>query len=59
MQIKYNMDLNQLAERMGNVATEEDAEAMRELLVEKYDGSDVEDVPEVEWLALLDAAVAK
>ncbi|MFQ2489848.1 hypothetical protein ACK31S_17895 [Aeromonas caviae] len=58
MKVHSDMDLNQLAERMGNEATLDDASAMCDLLVEKFDGQDTADIPEGEWLALLEEAVA-
>ncbi|MDH1506276.1 hypothetical protein N5I20_14525 [Aeromonas caviae] len=58
MKVHSNMDLNQLAERMGTEATLDDAAAMRELLVEKFDGQDTAEIPEGEWMALLEEAVA-
>lgn len=58
MKVHSDMDLNQLAERMGNEATLDDASAMCDLLVEKFYGQDTADIPEGEWLALLEEAVA-
>jgi len=54
MQITDTMDLDQLAERMGVVAIQADTTAMRDLLVAQYDGQDTRDIPEPQWLALLD-----
>lgn len=54
MKISCNMNLNDLAEHMGNAASELEAVAMRDLLVEQYDGQDICDVPETEWLLMLD-----
>ncbi|QJT37090.1 hypothetical protein E4188_22695 (plasmid) [Aeromonas media] len=58
MKIHSDMDLTQLAERMGTEATPEDAAAMCDLLVEKFDGQDTSEIPEGEWLALLEEAAA-
>jgi len=54
MQITDAMNLDQLAERMGSVATQADAAAMRDLLVSRFDGQDTSGIPEAEWLAMLD-----
>jgi hypothetical protein len=56
MQIHNSMNLSQLGERMGSEATQEDAERMRALLVEHFDGQDTADIAEADWLALLDRA---
>lgn len=53
MKVHSDMDLNQLAERMGPEATLDDASAMRDLLVENFDGQDTTEIPEGEWLALM------
>lgn len=58
MIIAADMNLSDLAERMGDVATEVDARAMRDLLVERYEGQDTADIPEADWLAMLEEAVA-
>lgn len=57
MQIATNMNLNDLMERMGDVATQDEAELMRDLLVEQFDGQDTADVPEAAWMELLEKAV--
>lgn len=60
MEIKRNMDLYALAEAMGTVATIEDAEAMRDILIERgYEGMDTRDVLEDEWYEMLEAAVRR
>ena len=57
MRIESTMDLQQLAERMGEPATAEEARAMRSLLIAAgFDGQRTEDVPERAWAAALDAA---
>lgn len=61
MKITANMNLEQLAERMSrDVEVEVSvASAMRALLIERgYDGQDTSDIPEGEWLAMIDIAVA-
>lgn len=55
MRVHSDMDLNQLAERMGPEATLADASAMRDFLVEKFDGQDTSEIPEGEWLAMLES----
>lgn len=59
MEVSRDMDLNHLAEHMGSEATTEDAAAMRELLVERFDGVDVGEISEREWLTLLEEAVSQ
>jgi hypothetical protein len=55
MQITPNMNLDQLAEHMGDCATADEARAMRDLLVEaEYESTG--EVPEAEWLKMLDLA---
>lgn len=54
MQIATNMNLNDLMERMGDVATQGEAELMRDLLVEQFDGQDTADVQEAAWMELLE-----
>lgn len=57
MLIESTMDLQQLAERMGEPATADEARAMRSLLIAAgYEGKRTEDVPERAWAAALDAA---
>ena len=58
MEINSAMNLDHLAERMGDVATREDAEMMRDLLVESHDGEDTSDLDDAEWMRLLNRAVA-
>lgn len=58
MKVHADMDLNELAERMGIEATMDDASVMCDLLVDKFDGQDTSDIPEGEWLAMLEEAVA-
>jgi hypothetical protein len=58
MKIDAGMNLNDLQERMGAEATADDAFQMRELLLAGgYDGQDTADIPEGEWLTMLDQAV--
>lgn len=58
--ISPTMDLTYLMECMGiDGVTREDAEFMRDLLVERRDGQTLDDVGEREWLDLLDAAVLR
>ncbi|TAL80718.1 MAG: hypothetical protein EPN77_19460 [Candidimonas sp.] len=54
MKIAANMNLAELAERMGTEATESEAFAMRELLTLQFNGQDTVDVPEADWLTMLD-----
>lgn len=54
MKVHSNMDLNQLAERMGTEATMDDAAVMCDLLVERFDGQDTAEIPEGEWQAMLE-----
>lgn len=58
MKIERNMDVYGLAERMGSLATWAEAETMRDLLLESgY--RDTGDIPEDEWLEMLEAAVRR
>jgi hypothetical protein len=58
MIIDGNMNLDQLAERMGDVATKEDARAMRGILIEQgHWNKDTGDIEEAEWHYCLEAAV--
>mgnify|MGYP003661735571 CR=1 FL=1 len=59
MKISSTMDLAQLAERMGDVATEAEARHMRATLEGLGAWERTEDVPENEWLRLIEAAVAQ
>jgi hypothetical protein len=54
--VSASMDLDQLAQHMGDSATIEQARAMRDLLVDDHLGVDVGDIIEGVWLALLDEA---
>lgn len=57
MKIERTMDLDALAERMGRDATREEAGVMADfLLVGDY--TDTEDIPEAEWLELLEHVAA-
>ena len=58
MKISSTMDLDQLSERMGGDPPLESVETMRDLLVDRFDGAEVGDVPEAEWLRMLDASAA-
>ena len=58
MRINENMDLQQLAERMGE-ATRQEAAHMRSALVVIGAWDTTEEVEEKEWLKMLDAAVAQ
>lgn len=59
MKIEAGMNLNDLQERMGAEATADDAFQMRELLMDGgYEGKDTADIPEAEWMTMLDQAVA-
>lgn len=50
MLISKTMDLTQLAERMGDDATDGQAGAMRERLMQLgFDGVDTADVPKAQW----------
>jgi hypothetical protein len=59
MKISGTMDLAQLAERMGNNATEAEARHMRATLEGIGAWERTEDVPEDEWLKMLEGAVAQ
>ena len=59
MKISDTMDLDQLAERMGGNATEAEAMHMRAALDGLGRYSRTEDVPEDEWLRLVEGAVAQ
>lgn len=57
MRIHRMMDLWQLAERMGDCATESDALAMRSLILadqESYGWNDTDDIEDVDWFRMLD-----
>ena len=56
--IEAGMDLAALAERMGDCATEDDAESFADLLRGAgFSGWTTDMVPEAQWLSLLTAAV--
>lgn len=57
MIISHNMNLDYLNERMSNTVavSREDAEAMREMLVAEFDGTDTRDVPQPDWDRMLQA----
>jgi len=58
--ISPTMDLTYLMECMGiDGVTREDAELMRDVLVERHDGETLDDVGEREWLDLLDTVVLR
>ena len=58
--ISPTMDLTYLMECMGiDDVTREDAELMRDVLVERHDGETLDDVGEREWLDLLDTVVLR
>ncbi|WP_282410036.1 hypothetical protein [Pseudomonas sp. PS02303] len=57
MQIEAAMNLDDLAELMGSGTTGLQAVGMRDMLIEQYQGQSTEDVPEVDWLTLLDQVV--
>ena len=59
MIINENMNLGELAERMGPDATEAEAAHMRASLAGLGAWERTEDVPEDEWLKLIDGAVAQ
>lgn len=57
MIITSTMDLGQLAERMGDQADRSDAENMRDILIANdYEGMDTIDIPEADWLEMLNLA---
>ena len=58
MKIASNMNLSDLAERMGDVATESEAAIMRSSLISGgYDGADTADVPVAEWESYLNLTI--
>ena len=58
MKINRNMSLGELAEYMGDCATNDDAERMRDLLVTSpY--ADTRHVPAYEWWKMLDRSVLR
>ena len=52
MRISAHMNLADLAERMGE-ATDEDTAAMRDVLVERFDGMDTADLTDDDWFAAI------
>jgi len=58
MIISPTMNLGELAERMGQITTEDEARAMRDLLVDLRDGEDTADIEEHDWICLINLAVA-
>lgn len=58
MQITTDMDLGQLAERMGAETTEAEARSMRRVLVAEGWGC-TEEVPAIYWHMALDAAASR
>lgn len=52
------MNLERLMDQMGPDATKSDALKMREILVSRYVGRFVEDIPEDRWFSALDNARA-
>ena len=56
--VDRSMNLDHLAQHMGSLATIREAREMRELLLVDHCGDDVRDIPESEWLALLNEACA-
>jgi hypothetical protein len=54
--VSASMELDQLAQHMGDLATIEQARAMRDLLVDTYLGVEVGEIPESVWLDLLNEA---
>lgn len=59
MKIGSTMDLHHLAELMGDCATTEDAQDMRDFLVEHHDGEDTDDIPDNEWERFLKLAAGE
>ena len=59
MKISANMDLDRLAELMGDCATAEDALDMREFLVDRHDGCDTGDIADSEWFRLLELSAGE
>lgn len=53
MIISATMDLDRLAETMGDVMTVADAAKFREALVAEFDGVDTRDVPDARWQQLM------
>lgn len=54
MRVHDHMMLSDLAERMGQSATDPQARRMRDILIrEGYAGADTADVPDAEWRGML------
>jgi Ser/Thr protein kinase RdoA (MazF antagonist) len=54
MKVGRGMELDPILDRMGREgASLREAEAMREVLVERYDGRELASIPEHEWLEAL------
>lgn len=58
MKISATMDLGQLNERTQDALTEEQTRALRDLLTDT-DYENTEDVPEGEWLKMLEEVIAE
>lgn len=54
MIISPTMHLGELAERMGQITTEAEARAMRDILVDLRDGEDTADIEEHDWICMLE-----
>lgn len=57
MQIEATMNLDELAELMGAGTTELQAVGMRDMLIEQDQNQNTDDVPEADWLVLVDQIV--
>jgi hypothetical protein len=57
MKISESMNLSELAEHMGPEAQPAEAAAMRNILVDVFDGEDAKDIGEVTWRYFATAAV--
>lgn len=57
MTIDRLMDLATLRDMMGQITTDEEAVAMRDELVERYEGRDTSDLTEREWMGAMRAAM--
>jgi hypothetical protein len=56
MKISPTMNLGELASAMGAITTEDEARAMRDILVDLRDGEDTADIEEHDWICLLKMA---
>jgi hypothetical protein len=54
VKISHSMNLGELAARMGQITTEDEARAMRELLAERYGGEETAEIGERDWIRLLE-----